>query len=45
MARPSMSGSYREYIDSVMRHVKCDATTTLTDMWKTYVAEELSAGQ
>lgn len=44
MARDGMSGTYREFVDSVMREVKPDASGNLTDAWKTYVAEELPAG-
>jgi hypothetical protein len=40
MARDSMSGSYREYLDSVMREEKRETSQTLTDLWKTYVTEE-----
>ena len=42
MARDSLSGEYRDYVDSLMRDVKRDTTQTLTDLWKTYVSEELS---
>ncbi|HWY15044.1 MAG TPA: hypothetical protein VNX86_07925 [Rhizomicrobium sp.] len=42
MARDSLSGNYRNYVDSIMREVKCETSLTLTDLWKTYVAEELT---
>lgn len=42
MARDGMSGGYREYVDSVMREVKSNTTQTLTDLWQTYVTEELT---
>jgi hypothetical protein len=42
MARDGMSGGYRDYVDSVMRDVKCDPTRHLTELWKTYVTEELA---
>ena len=41
MARDSLSGDYREYVDSIMREVKSDTSQTLTELWKTYVAQEL----
>jgi|SRR5579871_260357 len=41
MARDGLSGAYREYVDSVVREVKVDASQTLTDVWKTYISEEL----
>ena len=42
MARDGMSEGYREYVDSIMREVKSNTAQTLTDLWKTYVAEELT---
>ena len=43
MARDGLSGDYREYVDALMRQAKRDTTQTLTDLWKTYVSEELAA--
>ncbi|HVV64342.1 MAG TPA: hypothetical protein VG843_00005 [Rhizomicrobium sp.] len=42
MARGGMSGEYRDYVDAIMREVKIEPAT-LTDLWKTYTAEEISA--
>jgi hypothetical protein len=42
MARDSLSGDYREYIDSIVREVRSNRSQTLTELWKTYVAEELN---
>jgi hypothetical protein len=43
MARDGMSGGYREYVDSVLREVKSNRSQTLTEVWQTYVREELTA--
>ncbi len=43
MARDGMSGGYREYVDSIMHDVKSDTSQTLTELWKTCVAQELPA--
>ena len=41
MARDGMSGGYRECVDSIMREVTPDTSHTLTDVWQSYVREEL----
>ena len=45
MARDGMSGGYRDYIDSLMREVKCDTSRNMTDVWNTLAAEELATAQ
>ena len=42
MAREGMSGEYRDYVDSIVREVKCDTSRNLTELWKTFVTHELS---
>jgi hypothetical protein len=39
MARDGMSSEYREAVNALMRDAKIDSTT-LTDVWKAYAAEE-----
>lgn len=39
MARDGMSGEYRAVVDAMMRDAKIDSTT-LSDVWKAYAAEE-----
>lgn len=41
MARDGMSGNYRDYIDRLMVEVPSDTSRTLTDQFRTYMAEEL----
>jgi hypothetical protein len=41
MARDGMRGNYRDYIDSLMTEVSGDPSRTLTDHFRTYIAEEL----
>jgi hypothetical protein len=41
MARDGMRGGYRDYVDTLMRDVKVDTSQSLTDLFKTYVKQEL----
>lgn len=43
MAREGMSGAYRDHIDSIMREVKSNPSLHLTDLWQTFVTQEISA--
>jgi len=45
MARDGMSGGYRDYVDSLMSEVPSDPSRCLTDLFKTYIAEEMAAKQ
>jgi hypothetical protein len=45
MARDGMGGDYRDYVDSLMRRVPSDASRTLTDAFRLYIAEELQPAQ
>lgn len=40
MAREGMRGNYREFVDSLMREIPGDPSRTLTDQFRTYIAEE-----
>jgi hypothetical protein len=42
MARDGMSGEYRDTLDAMMHDAKAQSGT-LTDVWKTYAAEEMAA--
>jgi hypothetical protein len=41
MARDGMGGGYRDYVDTLMREVRVDTSQSLTDLFRTYVAQEL----
>ena len=43
MARDGLSGEYRDYVDRLMREAQPAGSQTLTDLFKTYVAQEVSA--
>jgi hypothetical protein len=45
MARDGMSGDYRDYVDSLMNEWPSDPSRSLTDLFKTYVAEEMATEQ
>jgi hypothetical protein len=42
IARDGMGVAYRDYIDTLMREVKVDTSRSLTDLFKTFLAEELA---
>lgn len=45
MASGGMTGDYRDYIDSLMIEVPSDPSRSLTDLFKTYITEEMAAKQ
>ena len=45
MARDGMGGDYRDYVDSLMHKVPSDTSRSLTDVFKTYITDELQPAQ
>lgn len=44
MARDGMSGGYRDYIDTLMAEVPANLSRSLTDLFRTIIAEEWKSG-